>query len=327
MLTASVSSPAVRKGLVFEPKFDGLRAFAARPLDAAVLIRSRHGTDLTSAFPEIADALSALPRAAGDVLLDCELVLWSQNRLNFEALLTRMNRTAANARRLAAQLPANLVAFDLLHYGLKNDLLNEPYRVRRLALERLFSRYRLEPPFALCPATTDPEQVAEWLTHWIDVGIEGLVMKNPDTPYLPGSRAWQKYRVRSSTEALVAAVTGSLTRPATVLLGRYDQRGLLRYAGRSTPLKVGAALALAALLTPADARHPWHGRRFSANWGASTPLEAILVAPELVAEVSTDVARLAGGQWRHPVRYLRVRPDVDPADVPLYGADDQPAAS
>jgi ATP-dependent DNA ligase len=324
MLTAPTSSVAVPPGYVAEPKWDGFRTFVLREVGGTAQIRSRHGTDLTAAFPEIAAAADALPAAVGDLALDAELVLWNAGRLDFEALLRRLNRTSANARRLAAETPANVVVFDVLHYG--SSMIEKPYRARRQALERIFSEYGLGPPWVLCPATTDPQQIAQWLTAWSRVGIEGVCFKNPDQPYLPGRRAWLKYRIRDSTEALVAAVTGSLTRPASVLLGRYDDTGTLRYAGRSTPLHVGAALALAELLVAAGSEHPWKGRRFSAAWGTSAPLVPILVVPELVAEVSVDVARTASGQWRHPARYLRIRPDVDPADVPLFDGGDEPAA-
>jgi hypothetical protein len=47
------------------------------------------------------------------------------------------------------------------------------------------------------------------------------------------------------------------------------------------------------------------------------------VDPQLVAEVSADVALDAAGRWRHPVRWLRLWPDMAPVDVPLFDAPDQ----
>lgn len=326
MLTAPTSSATVPPGYICEPKWDGFRAFVLRSVGGPAQIRSRHGTDLTADFPEIAAAAVALPEAIGDLALDGELVIWNtrSGRLDFEALLRRLGRTPANARRLVAETPANFVAFDLLY--LRTSTLAWPFRERRAALEQLFSQFGLGPPLTLCPSTTDPQQIARWLNDWSRAGIEGVCFKDPDQPYLPGRRAWLKYRIRDSTEGVVGAVTGSLTRPASVLLGRYDSAGRLHYAGRSTPLRVGPALALAELLVPAGDEHPWRGRRFSAGWSTATALKPVLVVPDLVAEVSVDVARTARGQWRHPVRYLRIRPDVDPADVPLFDGGDEPAA-
>jgi hypothetical protein len=70
--------------------------------------------------------------------------------------------------------------------------------------------------------------------------------------------------VQVTTEAVIGAVTGSLTAPRTLLLGRYDPAGRLRYVGRSTTLSGAAGLAVAAHLAPPHSAHPWTGRTFSA---------------------------------------------------------------
>ncbi|MEU4469445.1 hypothetical protein AB0G20_38125 [Streptomyces sp. NPDC024017] len=70
-----------------------------------------------------------------------------------------------------------------------------------------------------------------------------------------------------TTEAIVGAVTGSLAAPRTVLLGRYDRAGRLRYTGRSPTLSRAVGRALAELLTPPADSHPWEGWTFSAGWG------------------------------------------------------------
>ncbi|OQQ13878.1 hypothetical protein B0675_27060 [Streptomyces sp. M41(2017)] len=61
--------------------------------------------------------------------------------------------------------------------------------------------------------------------------------------------------------------------------------------------------------------HPRAGRRFSAGWGSTETLDVQLVEPSMVAEVSGDISLDAGGRWRHPVRLVRVRPDLDVSDV------------
>lgn len=55
-------------------------------------------------------------------------------------------------------------------------------------------------------------------------------------PYRPGARAWGKCKVRVTIEAIVGAVTGTPAAPRTLLLGRYDDTGRLRYTGRAVPL-------------------------------------------------------------------------------------------
>ncbi|WP_329329831.1 hypothetical protein [Streptomyces mirabilis] len=125
-----------------------------------------------------------------------------------------------------------------------------------------------------------------------------------------------KYKVREATEAAVGAVTGPVAAPRSLPLGRYDDHGRLRYIGRSTTLVQAADSTVGALLAPAWPGHPCTGWSFSARWGTRETLNVMLVEPELVVEVVVDVVRDASGQWRHPARLHRARPDLQPADIP-----------
>ncbi|MET9661600.1 hypothetical protein [Streptomyces sp. NPDC006510] len=123
--------------------------------------------------------------------------------------------------------------------------------------------------------------------------------------------------MHETTEAIVGAVTGSLTAPRGLLLGRYDD-GRLKYTGRTTTLTRTASTTVAGQLASAQHGHPWTGWSFSAGWGSRETLNVTLVEPELVVEVGVDVARDAAGRWRHPTRLHRTRPDLSPADVPRW---------
>ncbi|WP_079148670.1 ATP-dependent DNA ligase [Streptomyces agglomeratus] len=208
-------------------------------------------------------------------------------------------------------------AFDLLRLAGMHTT-RWPYRRRREALEKLFVEHRLAAPWALCPSTTDEGTVREWLTHWTAAGVEGVVYKRLEGVYEPSVRGWRKYKVRETEDAVVGAFTGSPAAPRTLLLGRYDTGGRLRYVGRSTTLPQAAGRAVARLLTPAADGHPWEGWTFSAGWGTRESLHVTLVRPELVVEVGVDVARDSAGRWRHPARWHRPRPDLSPADIPRF---------
>lgn len=67
--------------------------------------------------------------------------------------------------------------------------------------------------------------------------------------------------------------------------------------------------------------------KFSSAWGSREALDAILVRPDLVAEISADVAIDRGGVYRHPVRYLRLRLDASVEDVPRFGGGSPAAAA
>jgi len=325
MLAAAVDTPALPRNSAAEPKWDGWRALLALHADGRVIIRSRKGTDMTAAFPEIVSAAATLPADTG---LDGELIVLETTtypdgttggRVAFERLQGRLNRKPAATARLAQTWPARFVAFDLLHRG--TDFTSRPYAERRAALEQLFAERRLSPPFELCPSTTDPATAQGWL-EWTAVGVEGLVFKRLDQRYLPGSRGWRKYRTRHTTEALVGAVSSSIARPQTVLLGRFDATGRLQFVGRTAVLPSATGRSLATRLTGAEAGHPWTGWRFSAGWGTDESLQVTLVEPLLVAEVAVDNSLDSAGRWRHPVRWVRVRDDLTVADVPLSGGGD-----
>src|SRR3954468_2219621 len=132
MLARAVDSlPAAHAlpgGVQYEQKWDGYRLVSFNTPRPS--LQSRRGADLTAAFPEIADAVGALP----DAVLDGELVIWGDGALDFPALLQRMASKGASARQLAASRPANYVIFDVLaHDGA--DLRSTPLRDRRLRLE------------------------------------------------------------------------------------------------------------------------------------------------------------------------------------------------
>ncbi|MGW0396225.1 ATP-dependent DNA ligase, partial [Streptomyces sp. NPDC003042] len=199
-------------------------------------------------------------------------------------------------------MPAHFIAFDILQID-GQELLAEPYEQRRAVLEGLFTEHGLTPPWALCPMTTDAAVAQEWLASWTEVqGVEGLVIKGIGQKYLPGTREWFKVRRRETTEAIVGGITGTLSRPQLLVLGRYDADGRLRAVGRATPLKPDAARRLAGHLTAAGSDHPRTGVRFTATWGSREPLDPILVVPELVAEISADTA-VDRGAWRPPASY------------------------
>ncbi|MGW7356252.1 ATP-dependent DNA ligase [Streptomyces sp. NPDC054802] len=295
---------------VFEPKYDGFRLLVFAGAER-VFLQSRNGRDLTEAFPEITEAASALGE---DVVLDGEAVIYREGRLDFGALQQRTNRRPSAVAELARREPAHFIAFDLLHHA-GADMLEWPYRERRAALESLFQGHTLEAPWALTPTTNDVDQAEQWMRQWAQAGVEGIVAKGAAQPYRPGRRGWQKYRSRDTAEALIGAVTGTLTRPETVLLGRYTSDGELRLVARSTPAPPALRDQLSDQLHPGGPDHPWREMRISSHWGSRTPLDFTCVQPELIAEFHGDTA-IDRGRWRHPVRLHRLRPDLTPDDLP-----------
>ncbi|MFF8610728.1 hypothetical protein ACF06X_33010 [Streptomyces sp. NPDC015346] len=134
-----------------------------------------------------------------------------------------------------------------------------------------------------------------------------------------------KVRPRHTTEAIIGGITGALSRPQILVLGRYDEDDRLRPVGGTVPLGPDAAGQLAGHLQPAGPDLPWPGARFSSTWGSREPLDVTLVVPEVVGEVDADTA-IDRGAWRHPMRFVRPRLDALVADMPPFGSGTTPAA-
>jgi ATP-dependent DNA ligase len=86
--------------------------------------------------------------------------------------------------------------------------------------------------------------------------------------------------------------------------------------GRTGPLPLAVRAELRGLLRPPRTEHPWPPRLPSSRFG-QTPgreIEYTQVAPELVVEVETDTA-YEQGRWRHATSFVRLRPDLAPADI------------
>ncbi|MFF2579848.1 hypothetical protein [Streptomyces goshikiensis] len=162
---------------------------------------------------------------------------------------------------------------------------------------------------------------------WTDVSsVEGILIKGQSRCYLPGCRGWTKIRGQDTTEAVIGAVTCTLTRPQLLVFGRHDEAGRLRTVGRAVPLRPEQARQVAEQLAPAGPGDPWTGVKFAAAWGSRDILDAIPVRPDLVAEIRADRAIDRGGVFRHPLRFSRLRMDVTVEDVPGFGAGPTAAA-
>jgi ATP-dependent DNA ligase len=245
-------------------------------------------------------------------VLDGEVVIWNGSRLDFGLLQQRMVTAASRIAAQVAAHPASYVAFDLLAAG-GVDLRGAPLTRRRAALEDLAGRWA--PPLQLSPATSDRAEARRWFDDFRPAGVEGLVAKGAGTRYVPGRREWLKVKSWESTELLVGGVIGPIERPSQLVGGRHRD-GELVVVGRTSPLTPRQAAELAAVLVPAGDDHPWPDRIGTGRFGGgrlAVPLTR--VDPAVVVEVSADAA-LQAGVFRHPLRYVRVRPDLRPEDLP-----------
>ena len=175
-----ISTPFHRPGWVYEEKVDGYRLVASKQAGSAQLV-SRQGKAFTQRFPELAKAVAGL--GAESVILDTEVAVFDRQ------LISRFEWLRAEPKNDVAT-PPMLMAFDLLELD-GEDQRKRPLRERRQALEHLLKGERVILPVRrLSPSG---------LEAWKDVlraGYEGLVAKDPESPYVPGpTLKWLKVKV------------------------------------------------------------------------------------------------------------------------------------
>lgn len=304
-------------GWQYEPKWDGFRCLAFRDGDH-VALRSKKGQPLERYFPEIVAALRAL--AVPRVVLDGELVVPVAGELSFDDLLQRIHPAASRIARLAQERPALFVAFDLLADADGRPLLAAPLRERRAALEQFAQAcFAASARLRLSPATSDTRRARRWLAG-SGAALDGVVAKRLDAPYQPGERAMRKVKIERTADCVVGGfryASGSRRLLGSLLLGLYDDDGLLHHVGFCAAFRQSDRAAMLDLLRPLIAAPGFTGHAPGGpsrwNRGRETawePLEA-----RLVVEVRYD--HFTAGRFRHGAQFVRWRPDKAPSACTL----------
>ncbi|MCD9198734.1 ATP-dependent DNA ligase [Aeromicrobium wangtongii] len=298
---------ALPGGCVYEPKLDGYRALLF-VTEEGCRVQSRRGHDITDEFRDVAEA--AFEQLPAGLVVDGELVVRTRGAFDFGELQRRLAR--AGKQRIG-QPAASFIAFDLLAAA-GRDVRTTPLRVRRQLLETVMAG--TSAPLELCPQTDDLDVAREWLGQFADAeqGMEGLVVKGADTTYRGGARGWLKYRLRDTVEAVVGGVGGSLDAPGHLVLGLPDADGRLFFAGTTTALTPAQRREVASAVSPAEAAHAWLPDSGASRWGGGDKQPVRPVRANLVVEVSVD-SSVQEGRWRHPVKLVRLRPDLTPDEV------------
>ena len=194
-----------------------------------VHLQSKNQKPLERYFPEVAAGLEEI--AEDDFVLDGELVILGGS---FESLQLRLHPAESRIRKLARETPAQLIVFDLLaRSGI--SLLERPLAERRRELED-FMAQAASPVLRLGEATDRKPWHADWLGR---EGLDGIVAKRLDLPYLPGERAMQKFKLWKTVDCVVAGLYRKRGTQAVehLLLGLYDEEGRLNYVGRAANLR------------------------------------------------------------------------------------------
>ncbi|MBI3225109.1 MAG: ATP-dependent DNA ligase [Mycolicibacterium cosmeticum] len=333
MLAKAVT--AIPPDAIYEPKWDGFRSICFRD-GADVVYGSRNEKPLTRYFPELVEAAKAeLPERC---VIDGEIVVATEDGLDFEALQQRIHPADSRVQMLAVKTTASFIAFDLLAVGQEN-LMDRPFGERRARLVDLMAG--TGPRFHLTPATTDPDTAQRWFAEFEGAGLDGIIAKPASLAYLPDKRVMFKVKHQRTADCVVAGYRlhkSGADAVGSLLLGLYREDGGLASVGVIGAFPMATRRALIAELQSLVAtfdEHPWNwaaqaaadpdlARRYGggSRWAAGKDLSFVPLRLERVVEVRYDY--MEGQRFRHTAQFNRWRPDRDPRTC-TFGQLEQPA--
>lgn len=328
MLARRVGELPAGDAWIFEPKWDGFRTLVFRDGDE-LLLQSRDAKPLNRYFPEVVDVL--LRQLPPRCVLDGELVIAGEQGLDFNALQLRLHPAESRVRKLASEMPASIVFFDLLAVD-EHNLCAAPFAERRGRLEQALARVRA--PVHVTPATDDRDTAADWFRRFEGAGLDGVMAKERDGAYHPNKRVMLKVKHERECDCVVGGFRwhkdAKGTAVGSLLLGLYDDAGDLQHVGVCASFTAETRRELVTFLEPYRTHaldgHPWRewaevetnagvARRrpgVGSRWSAGKDLSWEPLRVELVAEVAYD--HMQGTRFRHTAQFRRWRRDKAPRD-------------
>lgn len=217
-----------------EPKFDGFRVqvhldrIHLRGVPQAqhhlggggevVQIFSRNLENMTHAFPDLIDGVLSEVKAKS-AILEGEAIAYNPVTSEFLPFQeTTKRRRKYNVEEKAKELPLVMFAFDILYLD-GEDVTEKPYRERRKLLEKILHKDNQTVKLAEERVLKNPAEIIKFFEEEISEGLEGLMLKKLDSPYIAGGRGfhWVKFK-RSQAGALNDTVD-------CVLIGVYTGKG------------------------------------------------------------------------------------------------------
>jgi bifunctional non-homologous end joining protein LigD len=298
MLATLQERPFSRVDWIFEIKYDGVRVLAERN-GGTIELYGRNGTQITSRYPELTEALKKL--SVDHFVIDGEIVaLDEQGQPSFQRLQARMHLTSARDIQSAMSVaPVEAVFFDCLALD-GYDLRSLPLLERKECLMRLLPRLG---------RARYSDHIAEAGERFFEAaserGLEGIVAKKAHSRYVGGrSRDWIKLKCQKHQEFVIGGYTdpqGGRSYFGALHLGLYEGNKLIYVS------KVGTGFDEKTLKSIWEKMQPLTQRQSPFDEKSPTGRGHHWVEPKLVCEVRFSDWTNDGG-IRHPA-FLGLRTD------------------
>lgn len=206
-LSPGIGTSITEMGWAFcETKYDGIRVQIHR-LGDEVNIFTRRLENISKAVPEIVEYIKkALPNH--NFIVEGEIIVTRDGKpISFQYILQRVRRKY-DIERMRNEVPLKLFLFDVLYYG--EPLIDAPFEKRREVLESIVNitpdRIELSKQVKVTPESI---QVAQDLfNNSIKGGHEGIMIKDPTAPYIPGIRGKKMQKFKAEPETLDLVIVG-----------------------------------------------------------------------------------------------------------------------
>lgn len=307
-MLAHLSKPFDSPNHIFEIKFDGTRTIAF--LGKTTLLQNRRLLDISYRYPDLKHLYQNIK--AKEAILDGEIVLLENGLPNFYKLQEREHQTKKfKIDLLAEQMPATYIAFDLLYLNGKK-LISRPLIERRESLAEIVKENK-----NILVSQYVQEHGICYFKEAVKRGLEGIMAKQIDSPYLIGKRSqyWLKIKNLKTIDCVVVGYTkGEGWRAdyfGALVLGCYYE-GKLTYIGR-----VGTGLDIPEFefITPKLKKLKTKDCPFPEKPKLPLDIKVMWIKPELVCEVK--FMNLSRDLKLRAPSFIRLRNDKWPKDCEL----------
>jgi DNA ligase-1 len=182
------------KKTVADLKLDGFRMQLHKKGDK-VMIFSRRLENMTAAFPEVVETIKNSVKAK-EAIIDSEALAYNETTgelYPFQYTIQRKRKHGVKEK--SEEMPLHVFAFDLIYLDGK-DMTEKPYHERRKALEKIIKPDGISLVESI--TTDNLKELKKYFTKAIERGCEGLVCKDPDSPYKAGSRGFNWIKLKRS---------------------------------------------------------------------------------------------------------------------------------
>jgi len=206
-LADGIKETVLEMGRIYcETKYDGIRVQIHRK-GSQIMIFTRRLENISNALPDVIQYIEkALPHH--DFIVEGEIIVTKQGKpISFQYILQRVRRKY-DIEKVMESVPLTLYLFDVLYY--KEPLLDAPLEIRRENLESMVKTMDNQVELSKqVKVTRDNVEDAENLfKESIELGHEGIMLKDPQAPYIPGIRGKKMLKYKAEPESLDLVVVG-----------------------------------------------------------------------------------------------------------------------